>query len=164
MRCIKQEYADVLSAVAEYHDEKSSRPFTFVELGAGYGHWTFAAHKALQQLSPGAPRRYLMVDVVPSLAKAVKNLQVQNGVEAGISAFHVGYISWRDSTRGDGPGQKVDAKHLFRLYGDLWGLGSSARDEAAALKTVTLSTLLKHYDIPTCIDMVDIDIQGSECT
>lgn len=153
----------MLSAVAEYYDEKNTRPFTFVELGAGYGHWTFAAHKALQQLLPGAPYRYLMVDVVPSLANAVKGLQVQNGVDVESSAFHVGYVSWRDSTKGDGPGQKVDGKHLVRLYGDLWGLGSSVRDEAAALKTVTLSTLLKLYDIPTCIDMVDIDIQGSEC-
>lgn len=153
----------MLSAVADYYDEKSTRPFTFVELGAGYGHWTFAAHKALQQLSSNAPYRYLMVDVVPSLAKAVKDLQVQNDIEAESAAFHVGYVSWRDSSKGDGPGQKVDGKHLVRLYGDLWGLGSSARDEAAALKTVSLSTLLKLYDIPTCIDMVDIDIQGSEC-
>jgi len=152
----------VQCAVAEYHNEKSARPFTFVELGAGYGHWTFAAHKAC--MSSGAPRRYLMVDVVPSLAKAVEDLQVQNGVEAGISAFHVGYISWRDSTNGDGPGQKANGKLMIKRYGDRWGVGSTAKDGEAALKTVTVSALFKLYDIPECIDMVDIDIQGSECT
>jgi hypothetical protein len=153
----------VLSAVAEYHDEKSTRPFTFVEIGAGYGHWTFAAHKALQQLAPGAPHRYVMVDVVSSLAGAVKNLEVLNGIESENVSFHVGYISWRDSTTGDNNGQLRDGKKMINSYSSLWGLGAGSGDESIAKQTVTLATLLDRYDTPDCVDMVDIDIQGSEC-
>jgi hypothetical protein len=57
------EYADVLDAVTEYtqlnEKQGGNRPFAFVEIGAGYGHWTFAAHRALMQKAPEASYRYL---------------------------------------------------------------------------------------------------------
>jgi hypothetical protein len=54
------EYVDVLSAVDEYVSERDAvarttagipthRPFAFVDIGSGYGHWSFAAHLALRQ-------------------------------------------------------------------------------------------------------------------
>eukprot|EP00444_Apocalathium_aciculiferum_P060883 CAMPEP_0183594438 /NCGR_PEP_ID=MMETSP0371-20130417/171677_1 /TAXON_ID=268820 /ORGANISM="Peridinium aciculiferum, Strain PAER-2" /LENGTH=109 /DNA_ID=CAMNT_0025806151 /DNA_START=1 /DNA_END=327 /DNA_ORIENTATION=+ len=43
------EYADVLDAVSAYGEEvagkSGGRKFVFVEIGAGYGHWTFTAHR-----------------------------------------------------------------------------------------------------------------------
>ena len=82
-----------MASVVDYHRQiagsssSTPRPFTFVELGCGYGHWTFAAHKALEQISsaggvpPSALRhKYLLVDVVPSLKHEVEKIAELNGV------------------------------------------------------------------------------------
>jgi hypothetical protein len=48
------EYIDVLEAASEYAEHarsgRRSRPFTMLELGAGFGFWTLTAHAALRQL------------------------------------------------------------------------------------------------------------------
>ena len=59
------EYVDVLTAVEAYvasawasdardatTAQRCARPFAFVELGAGYGHWTATAHVALKKRYP----------------------------------------------------------------------------------------------------------------
>jgi len=76
------EYVDVLTSVSEYIKEVGNaptRPYTFIELGAGYGHWTLAAHAALKQrYSTRTPaHRYLMVDVVDSLKATVMEMSAQ---------------------------------------------------------------------------------------
>jgi len=160
------EYVDVLSAAADYASEgpggTARRPFCFVELGAGYGHWTFAAHKALQQVAAGAPHRYLMVDVVPSLKKAVEELQTLNGVAPGAASFHVGYVAASDSNKGLNRAQLKDASHNVKVYSEIWGTGHTKDDQAAVSRTVSLQTLFKEYALPPCVDMLDVDIQGSE--
>jgi hypothetical protein len=59
-------------------------------VGAGYGQWALSAHRALQQLEPGAPHRYLLIDVVASLAEPVAQLAAMNGVAAGGLDFTTG--------------------------------------------------------------------------
>lgn len=70
-----QEYANVLSSATSFAASmgtKPSRPYTFVELGCGYGHWTFSAHRALLQHYPqGFPHRYLLVDVFDSMRRCM---------------------------------------------------------------------------------------------
>ncbi len=88
------------------------RPFTVVELGSGYGHWTLAAHKAVQQqlrhrmwlargggldqaegeegnaeygteLDQDFCYRYLLVDAVQALGPTVSEMAMHNGIRRG---------------------------------------------------------------------------------
>jgi hypothetical protein len=169
------EYADVLGAALDYAKDvrglvgSKPRPFSFVELGAGYGHWTFAAHTSLAQLLPGGfDHNYLMVDVVGALGQPIMKLAALNGVEVNGTArslrFHVGYVSSEDSAAavGESAAQRRDAKKQVQDYAHLWGTGASAEDVVAAGATVSLRTLFDMHSLPSCVDMVDIDIHGGE--
>ena len=166
-----QEYADVLQSVVEYADakEKAHRPYAFVELGAGYGHWTLAAHAALRQLEPGAASRFLMVDVVDSLAPAIAYLTRLNGLQdrqqatssagsgTAVWDFHTGYVTPGDTLEKAAFGHA--AKMLFS-FGSTWGTGKS--DSAKSKVAAPLRQVLRRYDMPCVLDMVDVDIQGGE--
>ena len=157
------EYLDVLASVIEYAPEMqwpaTHRPFTFVELGSGYGHWAFAAYKALQQRAPGAPHHLLLVDVVGSLQPAIHHLAHINGVRVDGANhtlhFHNGFVSERGQDGGPEGGVK-----MARQYEGLWGTGKSSI--SSLQPAITLDELFERYRTPWCIDMVDIDIQGSE--
>lgn len=158
------EYIDVLRAVDEYAQAEARRPFTFVELGAGYGHWSFTAHRALRQKAPRAPHRYLLVDVVASLRPAVERLQQLNGVAKDSLAFHVGYVSHHhqaNNTQDDAAQSKYGAQ-MRKSYSRLWGTGETGADRMGTTTKHSLKDLLETYHMPKCIDMVDIDIQGGE--
>lgn len=86
------EYADVMDAAADYIDEKVNRPFAFVELGAGYGHWAFAAHAALKLYSKDAHLRetYLFIDVLDTLKDTIEQLAALNDLPPDEWSFHAG--------------------------------------------------------------------------
>ena len=157
------EYLDVLAAVIAYAPERRAlarhRPFTSVELGSGYGHWAFAAYKALQQRAPDAPHHLLLVDVVGSLQPAIQHLAQINGVRVDgpnhTLHFHAGFVSERGQTGG-----LEGAAMMARQYEGLWGTGKSPASSLQA--GATLDELFDRYQTPWCIDMVDIDIQGGE--
>ena len=151
------EYSDILSAVDDYARQKLTRPFTLVELGAGYGHWSFAAHKALQQRAPAAAHRYLLVDVVESLRPMVAKLSQLNGVSNGSLHFHVGFIS--HAARATGSAEAQDVRKVIAAYSKQWGTGRTAGDTAAAQRGHSLDEVLALYSFPLCLDLVDIDIQ-----
>ena len=162
------EYADILSAAADYAKDLENaqrggakRPFCFVELGAGYGHWTFAAHKAPQQAAPGAPHRYLMVEAVPSLKPAVEKLESLNGVSPGSASFHVGFVAAADSTKGFGGAQISQGNQMIKAYKKVWGTGGTSEDGKSGSQTVGLVTLFDMYHLPGCVDMLDVDIPNT---
>ena len=92
------EYVYVLEAVLQYSREErgtriaARRPFAFVELGAGYGHWTWTAHQALQQLVPATPHQYLLVDTQTSLGPFVREIARNHSVEQSAVHFHSGKV------------------------------------------------------------------------
>mmetsp|Transcript_82713 Transcript_82713/g.267826 ORF Transcript_82713/g.267826 Transcript_82713/m.267826 type:complete len:801 (-) Transcript_82713:377-2779(-) len=154
------EYVDVLGAVSEYAEGMSKaatgRKFVFVEIGAGYGHWTFTAHRALLQKVPEASYKYVMVDVLGDLRSEIMNMAELNGVRTTTGPdspmhFHCGYIGAQGA--GFERGQRND---YFRL----WGLQGKKNETPSP--PIDLKTLLEVYDVPCEIDMVDIDIQTSE--
>ncbi|CAE8599965.1 unnamed protein product [Polarella glacialis] len=167
------EYAAVLSSVVEYLDafeeEKlrgsTPRPFAFVELGAGYGHWSFAAHLALRRVAAhrqllDLPRhRYLLVDAVDA-SMAAHELARLNEVETngpeGFLNFHQGFVT--SSGHFDLSASRAYAAWIVRSFSAAWG-GSSA---SAAVEAVSLQAVLVMYDMPCVIDMLDVDIQGGE--
>lgn len=182
------EYVDVLGSVSAYVKEIlhggarvscEQRPFTFVEIGAGYGHWTFAAHAALQQLKAryleGMPSRhhYLLIDVVHT-ARVVHNLTMLNSVQSGgpygFLHFYNGAVTESGQFRPRLASRRNDprngelqterwAKYQAVRYGVPWGVvGSTPRK----VRSISLRQLLTRRALPCIIDMIDIDIQGGE--
>ena len=161
------EYIDVLASVLEYAPGSTPvrpfRPFAFVELGSGYGHWALAAHRALQQRAPRAQHHYLLVDVVASLRPAIDMLTRLNGLTTNTSNhslhFHVGYVT--EKSRGEKLGERdlKVAAHNMKTYGELWGTGQSNPADFQS-GSMSLGDLFDLYRMPRCIDMVDIDIQS----
>jgi len=166
------EYMDVLASVLDFAPgtppATPRRPYTFVELGSGYGHWTFAAHRALQQRAPNAPHHYLLVDVVASLQQAVVELARLNNVSTAGSNhslhFHVGFVSEKNRSEQLSGDDLLRASRQSKMYSQLWGTGHGDRHawQAAISQPATLEELFEQYQTPRCIDMVDIDIQNNE--
>ena len=176
------EYVDVLSSVSEYLAEvnratnlaaasgsasgvrgRRVRPFTFIELGCGYGHWTMAAHAALRQKLPaGFDHRYLLVDVLDTLSMPIHNLASLNKVDPSSLAFHVGFVVGAGQTLPHNG--RAEAISQANAYSRLWGkgLGKSSRTEQLASKPADLRQLLDQYEMPRCIDMLDCDVQHAE--
>ncbi|KAL1495182.1 hypothetical protein AB1Y20_017047 [Prymnesium parvum] len=125
------EYVDVLTAVLEYVQAAATptagaqhmstagaRPFSFVELGAGYGHWSLAASQALDQLAPASPRHLVLVDVVAGLERVVRRLCALNGVAEQSLHWHTGYVAGsRILNQAELANGRVNA---FR-YNSVWG-------------------------------------------
>lgn len=147
------EYIDVLSAVREF---PGGRPFAFVELGCGYGHWTFSAHRALMQKHADARYRYVLVDILDSLAKAIRYMARLNDVRD--YHYHVGYMSPNHTMT---PAMLKRANENLASYGQDWGVGPPV-NITAGLQPVTLAELFASYKLPRIIDMVDLDIQRAE--
>jgi hypothetical protein len=170
------EYADVLSAAADFadltkHIDGKPRDFAVVELGCGYGHWTFAAHRALMQKAPQASYRYLMVDVVSELVPEIKNLASLNGAKMTDDPdspihVHVGYVGANGDKKKDKNNMTYDERRKKRqiddyiLKGNLWGLTPSKGNRT--IPSVSLKQLLELYNMPCELDIVDVDIQGAE--
>eukprot|EP00747_Dinoflagellata_sp_TGD_P115062 gnl/TRDRNA2_/TRDRNA2_172063_c0_seq1.p1 gnl/TRDRNA2_/TRDRNA2_172063_c0~~gnl/TRDRNA2_/TRDRNA2_172063_c0_seq1.p1 ORF type:complete len:455 (-),score=47.25 gnl/TRDRNA2_/TRDRNA2_172063_c0_seq1:89-1453(-) len=152
------EYADVLDSVSAYaqnYGKTPNRPYVFVELGAGYGHFTYLAHRALMQKNNAFQHKYLLVDVVSELVSDIENLAQLNNVrytsgKASPLQFHHGFIG--------GFAQAADA--LRTLFTRDWGIEPDFNSKPAA--QISLPALFQLYDLPCEVDMVDVDIQGSE--
>jgi len=172
------EYTDVLDAVHGYvHDVDSRchdgsrlthsavRPFAFVELGAGYGHWTFAAHAALQQRCGGAPHQYLLVDVLDAYTSHIQALASLNSVITSTRdhslTFHAGFVGdGRPMTAGM---QDAANKNRQDFGKNMLGIRRPGKVQSNGTAE-SLEELFARYNMPPCVDMVDIDVQGSEYT
>ena len=178
------EYVDMLSAVLDYSlsirtssssrtgssvratESTGGRPFSFIELGAGYGHWSLSASAALEQLLPGAPRHLLLVDVVSSLEPTVRRLGRLNALPADALNWHAGFVT---STSELSKAERAAAKANSRIYEDVWltapnrarAVGNATKPTAEPM-ALTLSQLFRQHGVPCIVDMVDIDIQGGE--
>jgi len=148
------EYADVLSSVADY---PGGRPYVFVELGSGYGHWTLTAHRALvQRTGPVADHVYVLVDVLDSLAPTIGRLARLNGLQH--YHYHVGFVAPNDTMT---PFMLGRADDNMRIYGQDWGVGRAV-NESAGRQPITMHALFRRYNLPPVVDMVDLDVQNAE--
>lgn len=170
------EYVDVLSAVHHYvttqagRGQSGERPFTFIELGCGYGHWTWAALAALRsRLAPDKelpPTHFLCVDVVGALGPTLDDMAARNAYRRDAKHaldFHVGFVT---SSAQLSERQQQWGQVNVKAYTRDWGLSNrsrAARDASAApLQPTSLRELIRAYKLPCPIDMLDVDIQGGE--
>ena len=176
------EYVDILESVLSYCAEAApntrcqqpqsitaafelpSRPYTFVELGSGYGHFTFAAHRALQQKLPSASYAYLLVDVVASLADFIQGVAANNSASApGAVRFHAGFLA-NGETSTTAQTRLSDA--VAASYQSVWRHSGPKRHSGAARQAdmhtaMTLAQILELHRMPCLLDWVDIDIDGA---
>mmetsp|Transcript_19699 Transcript_19699/g.45316 ORF Transcript_19699/g.45316 Transcript_19699/m.45316 type:complete len:346 (-) Transcript_19699:580-1617(-) len=149
------EYIDIMTAVLEFANAQRRRPFVLVELGAGYGHWSFTALAALRQKAPRAQYQMVLVDVLDTLEPVVARLATANNARGGSIHFHAGAVT--DSGNLSRAQQK-NAQRNARTYAGVW---KAARSNVS-VTALTLDELLAQYSLPHCIDLLDVDIQGGE--
>mmetsp|Transcript_21751 Transcript_21751/g.33418 ORF Transcript_21751/g.33418 Transcript_21751/m.33418 type:complete len:429 (-) Transcript_21751:1637-2923(-) len=165
------EYADLFASVADYNNPHQ-RPYVLVEGGSGYGHWTFSAHRLLMQKfnftgrnsnNLPHPARYLLIDVIDSLAPAIENLAKLNGNPHYF--FHVGFMA---SSSYSGTGTEVLSPELLerarsniKIYSEDWGVGPP-KNRSKGKIPISLRALFQLYNLPSIVDLVDLDIQRAE--
>ena len=186
------EYVDVLESVVHYyrtvhargrHTSRRVRPYRVVELGAGFGLWSISAHAALQQLwrsdvtqrgngeshengdADGVAPRFhaTLVEADPSKLQLLNRSLLRNGLARHASVRHA-------AVSGDAQGGRVQLVGPLGYYGiltrSLDGSGPSGAAPAKApapvrvVPTTTLVEVLR--PLPGMVDMLDVDIQGSE--
>lgn len=166
------EYVDVLEAVLQYsrevrkHGRQHGRPFAFVELGAGYGHWTMSAHQALRQLEPDALHRYLLVDTQATLGPFLQAIARNHSVPQQAVQFHAGKVLCASGSCSAGAGRRLAARAGGIDWGQRkWLTEHGAWEVAQRAKEsppVRLRELLLGYKMPCVLDLVDIDIDRGE--
>ena len=152
----------------------SSSTFPSPQVGAGYGHWTFTAHRALSLYSGGRTfpsSRYLMIDVLDTLRDSIANLAHLNGMhddqwdfQAGLIAVNEAEAAALRTKRAAEDGEKWQQNY----FSSCWGLAKTT-DATAGYQgagPTTLPALMQRLNrpFPPCVDMIDFDIQGGEYT
>jgi FkbM family methyltransferase len=133
------EWIDLLQAVCA-----ASGRFTMFELGAGWGRWTASAAAACRQR--GLEYRLVSVEAEPTHFQwLIENLD-DNGVRRECCTLVEAAVTGHDGTVSFHVGDPAT------WYGQCVG-------GAAQVRSVSLATLLADVDL---VDLVDMDVQGSE--
>ena len=137
----------VLAAAA-----RPGRPFTVVELGAGYGPWLVFAHAALQRLRPGAPTRLVGVEMLDEHVARMRRHFVNNGLDPDEHTLLGGAVGERDGTAHYVPDPDP---------GEAYGHAVARREGhgAVEVRRIGLHTLLEPL---AQVDLMHVDIQGEE--
>lgn len=158
------EWIDLLESVKNAKGE-----FIFVELGAGYGRWSVRAAQAIRRLNP-LPFKIIAVEGEPTHYEFLKRNFHDNGInpsdcslmkvavwnKKGTVKFHTGNpTGWY--------GQCIMKQPLFSTIKStlLYLLGAYNPNDKSGITvpTITLDEILSllHH-----VDLIDIDIQGTE--
>lgn len=141
------EYTDVLQTVVNYPNT-STRPYTFVEVGAGYGHWTYEAISAFRQYHKSENFFGELVEGTPAKLPIIDQHRALNNIPSSkiqvTSLAVVADVNEQPSVK-------------FPAHASDYGAHIGAGD--IIVNTTTLATLLAPYQI---VDMLDVDIQGAE--
>ena len=170
------EWIDLLSAVIEARER-----FTFLELGAGYGRWSIRAAAAARQF--GIPTiRLCCVEAEPTHFEWLRQTLIDNDLDPdahllrcaavcsqrGLALFEVStsggalrfapgaFYGQRVLEPPDAP-TKSRARNMIRTAG-----ARVLRIEVAPVTTVAAVTLGELAESMSRIDLIDLDLQGSE--
>ena len=192
------EYIDVLEAVVDYYrstlslvrhgKERDVRPFTMLEIGAGFGFWTLTTHAALRQLwktrhsdLPGRrlpPLRYnyTLVEIDHAKQDLLQTVLAMNAIDARHASVVHAALGLRDEAEG---AVQDGIAGWYAVYScDTHSSGGAcaqkgfnvpkhkranrtvlAQQKGAVADMVSLPTLLRPY---TIVDLVDMDVQAAE--
>lgn len=149
--------------------------YTFVELGAGYARWAVIAYFAARLR--GLPARLVCVEPEPTHYRwMLQNLQ-DNGIRPGDHILREGAATARDGyvdldLGGDpsacygqsvvGPVEPSLWERLLLQLGALRPRNASGRGETRGLKCVSAYSLATLLEPVPSVDLVHMDLQGSE--
>lgn len=165
------EWLALLRSVSEYArraaSERSSRPFTMIELGAGFGRWLANAAGAVRSfniedgIAPLPSPRLIAVEAEPQHFEWIKTHLSDNHIPFDPIDLH-----WAACAAGDG------AVQFYSGASAAWWGQEIVRAERRAVQQVEgqaveqmtvpalcLATLLRDEDH---VDLIDADIQGAE--
>ncbi|HEX9398309.1 MAG TPA: hypothetical protein VF943_16385 [Burkholderiales bacterium] len=178
------EWVDVLSAVWAYVSAAPARPFVFVELGAGFARWSVNAVCALRSHLPAAPYLVVAAEADPDHFRWMQENLLDNGVPRGRRRLFPSPVAgtkkpvlFQSGDPGNWYGQSIVEKERSeylarnpraqrrensylrepRLW-DRW-FGPKNPRRILAMQTITLAEVIEGLDV---VDMVDMDIQGTE--
>lgn len=179
------EYIDVLESVVAYHKQVPEhavpqRPFTMLELGAGFGFWTLTAHAALRQLRPRAVYEFALMEIDFGKQAMLRQTLALNDVLPSSTRLVHSALGDRDDTDGVIQNGNVgwyavhacDPKHPEVAEAGCRGkkfLGPKSERDPAEIKKLngavapitSLPTILAKYNV---VDLLDMDVQGAEWT
>jgi FkbM family methyltransferase len=135
------EYRDVLRSVL---DSRPGRPYRIVEIGAGYGHWTLEAISALRSLGR-SDFNATMVEASSGKMSVIEDHLRLNGLanDPRIEVENAA-VTGREGT--------------VKIDDDPDNYGATVTDGS----TVVSHVLYRYLERGGVIDMLDVDIQGSE--
>ncbi|MDB5311012.1 MAG: methyltransferase FkbM family [Gemmataceae bacterium] len=156
------EWIDLLEAVTEARDH-----FTMIELGAGWGRWLANGVAAARQYG-NIPYQVIGVEAEPNHFEWLKQHLDSNDVDPARRKLIEAAVSRHDGTEcflvGDAQkwyGQSIISPSFrSRLAGVVSkALGYSTNAMWKKVKAISLATLLDPLD---SVDLIDLDVQGSE--
>jgi FkbM family methyltransferase len=139
--------------------EDASARLTMLEIGAGFGRWTVNAAAALRAYRPELKHRFVAVEAEPTHYRWLEQHTRANGLRRWSRAGSCKLIRAAVSSH---TGQD---KFFFGNPEDWYGQvlvrpeNEGADAPVTRVRTVTLSSLLQPLG---CIDLIDLDIQGTE--
>jgi FkbM family methyltransferase len=152
------EWIDLLEAVAEARDS-----FTMVELGAGWGRWLVDAWGALCRIDKSdLPVQLIGVEAEPQHFAWMRDHFRNNGLDPDRHRLIEAAVMARDGSTGFQIGAATDwyGQQALNIDNDLGGCLPDYPDVSLRrVPAVSLSTVLD--GIPF-VDLIDMDIQGSE--
>ena len=182
------EWIDLLGAVERYAAAPGARPFTFAEIGAGYGRWAANAIHALRQLAPDADFRVVAVEADGEHFAWLRQNLVDNGIppersrlyEAPVAGgraevmFHGGDPhNWYGQSILDERtvsllerkprAQRIGNAYVGELgivqgWLDRW-LGPKVKRRVKRMRAMGMAQVLEGIE---AVDLMDMDIQGAE--
>jgi len=160
------EWIDMLESV-----RNAKGQYIFIELGSGYGRWSVRAAQAVRRLNP-MPFKIIAVEGEPTHYEFLKENFRDNGINPSdcrlikAAVWHKkGAIKFRIGNPKGWYGQSiVDQSFFRRIKSFLFGrfdLHKPDNESVVLVPTITLGEILS---ICPHVDMIDMDIQGSELT
>lgn len=152
-------YFELVFVLQSILDDRGERPFTIVEVGAGYGYWLAVASRALQRLE-AVPARLVGVEMVPQHFEWMAEHLRNNGVDpADARLIHAAASDVTGSASfvpEPDPALSFGHRLFDRAGGDDAGPTGGGEIQIPCIR---LSELVEEYD---SIDLVHIDVQGEE--
>ncbi len=135
--------------------ESHSRPFTMLELGAGYGPWLVTAHRAVQIISPRSVQ-LVGVEMNPRHVGYLRDHLVTNGVDPTNCEIHHAAISDVDGSAmflAEPDPNLAYGQRILRRFGD-----RSTAAEAPDVQHVPCLRLEPLLDERGIVDLIHMDV------
>lgn len=143
------EWVTLLTAAVEACENKL--PFTFIELGAGWGRWLVNAARAANDL--GIDYRLIGVEAEPEHFRWMRDHVVENGVDLDKTTLLEAAVARRNGK------VRFQVGNATGWYGQSIATEHYDGVEVKSRPAISLSTILNDLDY---VDLIDFDIQGSE--